>query len=298
MQTVARGEFQPSASSMRVDEDVDLAALVGGERLREPRRRRAAGDRLGLEAGGAELLREVVGVLDACGVDDPGSRAEALAIEARGRLVQRLVVEGGGERALLEVAADDRHGVDRGRGGHAEAAERCDEPAARGVAEREVVDRGGEDVRDLLRDELLGRRHADVERLGERPDRGARLLAESRVRLVADDEVVRVAVELGAVAGEPRVRLDRDRAVDPGAGAGHDRVGEAVAVALGREVALELRDEQPAVGEDQDAEVTRGLDEARGGDRLARGGRVSEAVAADGSRIRAGELLFDRARPR
>ena len=34
----------------------------------------------------------------------------------------------------------------------------------------------------------------------------------------------------------------------------HDRVGEAVAVALGREVAVELRDEQPAVREDQDAE--------------------------------------------
>ena len=155
-------------------------------------------------------------MLDAGGVDDPGSRAEALAVEARGRLVQRLVVESRGERALLEVAADDRNGVDRRRGRHAEAAEWCDEPAARGVAEREIVDRGGEDVRDLLRDELLGRRHPDEERLRERADRGARLLAESRVRLVADDEVVRVAVELGAVAREPGVRLDRDRAVDPG----------------------------------------------------------------------------------
>jgi hypothetical protein len=177
---------------------------------------------------------------------------------------------------------------------HAQAAEWCDEPPARGVSERKIVDRGGEDVRDLLRDELLGRRHPDEERLRECADRSARLLAESSVRLVADDEVVRVAVELRAVPGEPRVRLDRDRAVDPGTGVGHDRVGEAVAVALRGEVALELRDEEPAVGEDQDSEVSRCLDEARGCDRLARCGRVPEAEASDGSRIRAGELLFDR----
>ena len=135
-------------------------------------------------------------MLDAGGVDDSGRRAEALAVEARRGLVQRLVVEGRGQRALLEVAADDRHRVDRGRRRHAETAERRDEPAPRGVAERQVVDRGREDVRDLLRDELLGRGHADEERLREGADRGARLLAERRVRLVADDEVVRVAVEL------------------------------------------------------------------------------------------------------
>ena len=134
-------------------------------------------------------------MLDARRVDDPGRRAEALAVEARGRLVQRLVVEGCGERALLEVAADDRHRVDRGGGRHAQAAERSDQAATRGVAEREVVDGGREDVRDLLRDQLLRRGHADVERLVERADRGARLLAERGVRLVAEDEVVRVAVD-------------------------------------------------------------------------------------------------------
>ena len=47
-------------------------------------------------------------MLDAGGVDDPGRRAEAFAVEARGRLVQGLVVERSGEGALLEVAADDR----------------------------------------------------------------------------------------------------------------------------------------------------------------------------------------------
>ena len=35
------------------------------------------------------------------------------------------------------------------------------------VREGQVVDRRGEDVRDLLRDQLLGRRHADVHRLEE-----------------------------------------------------------------------------------------------------------------------------------
>ena len=141
----------------------------------------------------------------------PGVDSEAVAIEARGRLVQSLVVECGGERALLEVAADDGHRVDRSRGGHAEVPEGCDQAAARSVREREVVDRRREDVRDLLGDELLGRGHADVERVVECTDRAARLLAEGGVGLVAEDEVVRLPVELRAVPGEPRVRLDRDR---------------------------------------------------------------------------------------
>src|ERR671925_269 len=58
---------------------------------------------------------------------------------------------------------------------------------------------------------------------------------------------------------------------------------EALAVALLLEVALELRDEQPPVGQDQDAKRPGCVDEARGGDRLARGRRVPEPVAADGA---------------
>src|SRR5262249_39672868 len=58
------------------------------------------------------------------------------------------------------------------------------------------------------------------------------------------------------------------------------------AVAFRLQVALELRDEQPAVGEDEDAERACGLDEARGCDRLPRRGRMSEPVAAHRSRIR------------
>ena len=206
-------------------------------------------------------------MLDTRRVDDPRRRAEALAVEARGGLVQGLVVESRGQGTLLEVAADDGDGVDRGRGRDAQAAERRDQTAPCGVAEREVVDGGGEDVGDLLRDELLGRRHADVERLVECADGGARLLPERSVRLVAEDEVVRLAVELDAVAREPRVGLDRDRVLVGGVAPATASV-KRVAVSLGREVARELRDEQPPVGEDQDPEVARCLDEAGRGDRL------------------------------
>ena len=207
----------------RVDQHVDLAALVGGERLRELDRRRASAHRFGLEAGGAELLRKVVRVIDAGGVDDAGAPVEAVAVERRGRLVQRLVVEHLRELALVEVAADDRHRVDRGRGRNAQVAQRRDQPATRCVGERQVVDRGGEDVGDLLRDQLLGRRHADVDRLRERADRGARLLAERGVRLVADHELVRVARERADVPREPRVRLDRQRVRRAAAPAPADR---------------------------------------------------------------------------
>ena len=72
-------------------------------------------------------------MVDAGRVDDARRVVEAVAVEARRRLVQRLVVERLGERLLVEVAADDRHGVDRGDGRDAQAAERRDQAAARGV---------------------------------------------------------------------------------------------------------------------------------------------------------------------
>ena len=198
------------------------------------------------------------------------------------------MVEGCGEGALLEVAAHDGHRVDRRDGRHAQRPERRDEASPRGVRERQVVDRRREDVGDLLRDQLLGRRHADVERLVEPADRGRGLLAERRVRLVADHELVRGAGELVPVPGEPRVRLDRDRVGAQGLLALLDPVDEAVAVSLGREVAAELVDEEPSVREDQDAEVPCRLDEPCRGDRLARRGRVPEPVAARRARIVAG----------
>ena len=129
-------------------------------------------------------------MVDAGRVDDAGKRVEAVAVERRGGLVQRLVIEHLRELAFVEVAADDRDGVDRRGRRHAQVAQRRDEAAPRGVGERQVVDRRGKDVRDLLGDQLLGRGHADVDRLGERADRGARLLAEGGMRLVGDDELV------------------------------------------------------------------------------------------------------------
>ena len=276
----------------RVDEDVDLAALVAGEDLGELDRRSLAADGLGLQARGPELLREVVGVLDPGRVDDPRRRVEAVAVEARRGLVQSRVVEDCRERALLEVAADDRDRVDRGRRRHAEVAQRRDQSAAGGVLERKVVDRGREDVRDLFRDQLLGRRHPDVDGIREAADRGTRLLAERRVRLVGDHELVRLAADAAVMAREPGVGLDRDRVRLRRGLALLDDGRQPVAVALRRELTVELRDEQSAVGQDEDAHRARGLDEPGRRDRLARRRRMAEAVAANRARVLLGRELF------
>ena len=110
-------------------------------------------------------------MVDSGRVDDARCVVEALAVEARRRLVERLVVERLGEDLLVEVPADDRDGVDRGDGRYSQVAERRDQPAARCILQRQVVDGRGEDVGDLLRDELLGRGHPDVDGLRERADR-------------------------------------------------------------------------------------------------------------------------------
>src|SRR5207248_1702451 len=147
--------------------------------------------------------------------------------------------------------------------------------------------------RDLLRDQLFGRRHADVDRLRERADRRARLLAERRVRLVADHELVRLARQRVLVAREPRVRLDRQRiTAAQRLLAAFDLRRETVAVPLRGQIALELRDEQTAVREDENPERAGRLDEPRGCDRLARRGRMAEAIAPDRARIGAAELLL------
>jgi hypothetical protein len=230
-------------------------------------------------------------VLDAGRVDDARRVVETVAVEARGGLVQGLVVEDGGQSALLEVTADDRHRRNRRGRRDAQTTQRRDQPAPRGVAERKLVDRGREDVRDLLRDQLLGRRHADVDRVREAADGEARLLAESRVRLVGDHEVIRVRVEILPVPREPGVGLHRQGRLFPRARPLEDRVLEAVAVALRLQLAVELGDEQAAVGEDQDADRAGRLDEAGGRDRLAGRGRVAEPVAAVRTRVLALVLL-------
>jgi hypothetical protein len=89
------------------------------------------------------------------------------------------------------------------------------------------------------------------------------------VSLVRDHEVVRLRVQVAPVAREPGVGLDRERVGLWGFLAAFDCIDDPVAVALGGQVAVELGDEQAAVGEDEDAERARGLDEPGGGDRLA-----------------------------
>ena len=215
----------------------------------------------------------------------PGRVFEAVAVEARGGLVQRHVVEHLRQRALVEVAADDRHRVDRRHRRHAQAAERRDQAAAGSVLERQVVDGRREDVGHLLGDQLLRRRHADVDGVGEAANRRGRLLAEGGVRLVGDDQVVRLVVEVTDMAGEPRVRLNRDRVRNRRLLAGKDLGREPVAVALRGQLADELADEQPAVREDEDAGSAGRLDETCCGDRLAGGRRVTEAVAAYRARV-------------
>ncbi len=219
-------------------------------------------------------------MVDASRVDDAGRRAEALSIETGRGLVERLMIEGRSECAFLEVAADDGDGVDGSRRRNAQVSERSDEPAPRGIRERKVVDGGRKDVGDLLRDEILGGRHADEERLVEGAYRGARLLAERGVCLVAEDEVVRRSIELGAVSREPRVRLDRQRVLPERCRSREHGVREAVAVALGCEVTLELRDKEASVGEDQDAERARCIHEPGCRDRLPGRRRMAEPVAA------------------
>src|SRR6266581_6349997 len=84
---------------------------------------------------------------------------------------------------------------------------------------------------------------------------------------------------------KPRVCLNRERVRTQGLLARLDRDVEAVAVPLGRQVGRELCDEEAPVREYEDAERARGIDEAGGGNRLARSSRMAEAVPADRTRI-------------
>jgi hypothetical protein len=279
---------------LRVDEDVDLSTLVRGQRLGQLHRWSASAHGFRVQPCGAELLREVVRVVDAGGVDDARRRVEAVSVQAGGGVVQRLVVEGSRQGAFLEVPTDDRHGVDRRHRWHPQIPERRDQTTPRRLLERQVVDRRREHVGHLLGDQLLGCCHADVDGIREAADRGARLLAERRVRLIADHELVRVARQLANVACEPGVRLDRDGVRRRRPPAARHCGDDPVAVALRAEFSVELRDEEAAVREDEHAERAGGLDEAGRGDGLARGRRVAEPEAPNRPGI-CGDLLLDRA---
>ncbi len=248
---------------LRVDEHVGLSALVGRERLCEHARGCSAGDRLGLDPGGPQRLRHVLGMVDAGRVDDARAVAEAIGVVAGGGHVQRLVVERRCQQALVEVAADHGDVAQRCAGADPQAAERRDDAAPHGIGEREVGDLGGEDIADVLLQQLVRRGHADVRRLREAADARAGSLAERRVGLVAEHDGVGVRVEVLVVLDEPRVRLDRDGRRLGDAPAAVDRGPQARAVSLLAQVALELVDEQPAMRQDQHAGRAAGIDEAR-----------------------------------
>ena len=205
------GRVPALGQDLRVDQDVDVAALVGGQRLGQLARRGAAGHGGGRHADRPHRRCDPLGVIDAGGIDDPRGVAEPALVEVGRGQVERVEVEGGCQLALVVVAADDLDVAQRGDRPHAHAAQRRDHPAAHRLGQREVGNLGREDVADVLLQQLVGRRHADVHRLAEGPDGGRGLLAQRRVRLVADDHAVDIVAQLAMVLDEPRVGADRER---------------------------------------------------------------------------------------
>ena len=258
MQTVARGEFQPSASS------IALTSTSISPRSKAARMR--ASSRLGVSPETASAFMPAalkatatfVRVLHAGAVDDARQVLEAHAVEVRDRGVERPLVEQCGQLFLVEVLVDlalaQRHLRERAHvraGRDPDAAQRRDHAPAGGLREVEAARLGREEVGDVARDQRAGRRHADEDRALPAPDRGARLLAQRRVRLVADHDRVGVR-DVAGVAHEPLVGLDRHRPVGAvlcrAAAAG--RCGSS---SRGPQLAEELVDEVAAVGEDQRA---------------------------------------------
>ena len=146
-----------------------------------------------------ERLGDVVGVAHAGGVDDAGQVLEARPVEVGDRQVERRLVEQRGQLFLVEVLVDlalaQRHLGDRAHAHarrDAHAAQRRDHAAARGLRQVEARGLGREEVGDVARDQRAGGGHADEDRALPLADRGAGLLAERGVRLVADHDRVGV----------------------------------------------------------------------------------------------------------
>ena len=135
----------------------------------------------------------------------------------------------------------------------------------------------------MARDQRARGGHADEDRTGPLANRGARLLAQRGVRLVADHDRVG-ARDLAGVAHEPLVGLDRHGALG-GVLALQQRSADALGVAAVAQLADELVDEVAPVREDQHAAGLRGLDEAERGDGLAGAGRVLEPEALGRVRV-------------
>ena len=207
---------------LRVDEHVDVAALVAA-RIRASSRFGVSPDTpFALMPDVAERLGDVVGVAHAGGVDDAGHAVEARLVEVGDREVERQLIQQLGQHLLVELGVDlaaaQRHLGDRaharpGRDPH--AAQRRDDAAARGLREVEARGLRREEVGDVAGDQRAGRGHADEDRAGPGADRRRGLLAQRGVGLVADDDRVGVG-DVAGVADEPLVGLDGDRAVAPG----------------------------------------------------------------------------------
>ena len=271
---------------LRVDEHIDVAALVGGEDRGQLALRRLAGDGARLDALGPQRLGHVVGVLDPRGVQDARHAAEARLVEVRDREVERRLIEQLGQQLLVELDVDlalaqrhlgDRADPDPGR--DADAAQRRDDATPGGLREVEAGGLRREQVGDVAGDERARRGHADEDGAGPLADRRAGLLAEGRVRLVADDHGVDRG-DPARVAHEPLVGLDGHWAIGAQVVLGTEqRRGDPVAVAPRRQLAVELVDEVAAVREDEDPAGPRGLHEAHRGHGLAGTGGVLEPEA-------------------
>ncbi len=175
------GRVPALGQQLRVHQHVDLAALVGGQRLGQLARRRLAGDGRRLHADRLHRRGHALGVVDAGRVDDPRRVAEPALVEIGGGHVERVEVERGGQLALVEVAADDLDGTQRGDRPDPHAAQRRDHAAANGLGQREVGDLGREDIADVLLQQLVGGGHADVHRLAESRRMAAAVFSPSAV---------------------------------------------------------------------------------------------------------------------
>ena len=217
-------------------------------------------------------------MVDACRVDDPGCVFEAVAVEARGRLVQRHVVEDFRQRAFVEVAADDRHGVDRRHRRHAQTAERRDQAAAGSVLERQVAPgRRGRRRRPAW--QSAARSPSCRCRSGRGSCESRRDVFSPRA-VCASSAITRwyaLAVEITRHGGRT-TRTSESPSGSRSAARWPERTSgvEPVAVALRRQLADELADEQPAVREDEDAGSAGRLHEACCRNRLTGGCRVTK----------------------
>ncbi len=173
------GAVPALGQQLGVDQHVDVAALVAREDLDQLALGRLAGDRLRLDALGAEGFGEVVGVAHPGCVDDAGNAVEARLVEVGDGHVEGLLVEQFGQLVLVELGVDlaaaqrhlgDRAHADAGRDAH--AAKRRDHAAARRLGEVEARGLGREQVGDVARDQRAGGGHADEDRPGPVADRG------------------------------------------------------------------------------------------------------------------------------